>query len=146
MYNFKNTILLVVFNYSNCICNKNIIKEIYEKHFKKIIFYSDYPIIQDDEVNFIEIDKGYYSFSLDEDHPTYDEKYTEYVEKTLEPGMEPIIIYEYDQFVTKKLENKYRSHIEQELERYNNSRSLVQRKEWKDIREIVKREVRYERE
>jgi hypothetical protein len=94
----------------------------------------------------LEIDKGYYSFSLDEDHPTYDEKYTEYVEKTLEPGMEPIIIYEYDQFVTKKLENKYRRHIEQELERYNNSRSLVQRKEWKDIREIVKRECRYERD
>jgi len=59
MYNFKNSILLVVFNYSNCVCNKNIIKNIYEKHFKKIIFYSDYPIIQDDEVNFININKGY---------------------------------------------------------------------------------------
>jgi|UniRef100_A0A6C0LY19 hypothetical protein len=58
MYNFKNTILLVVFNYSNCICNKNIIKEIYEKHFKKIIFYSDYPIIQDDDINFIQINRG----------------------------------------------------------------------------------------
>ena len=58
MYNFKNTILIVVFNYSNCICNKNTIKDIYEKHFKKIIFYSDYPIIEDDEVNFIEINKG----------------------------------------------------------------------------------------
>ena len=94
----------------------------------------------------LEIERGYYSFSLDEDDPMYDEKYKEYVEKTLEPGMEPILIYDSDQFVTKKLENKYRSHIEQELERYNNSRSLVQRKEWKDIREIVKREVRYERE
>ena len=59
MYNFKNSILVVVFNYSNCICNKNIIKNIYEKHFKKIIFYSDYPIIQDDEVNFININRGY---------------------------------------------------------------------------------------
>jgi predicted TIM-barrel fold metal-dependent hydrolase len=53
MYDFKNIILLVVFNYSNCICNKHIIKKIYEKYFKKIIFYSDYPIIEDDEVNFI---------------------------------------------------------------------------------------------
>ena len=94
----------------------------------------------------LEIDKRYYSFSLDEDDPMYDEKYTEYVEKTLEPGMEPILIYEYDQFVTKKLENKYRSHIEQELERYNRGGGVVQKKEWKDIREIVKREVRYERE
>ena len=59
MYNFKNSILLVVFNYSNCICNKNIIKNIYEKYYKKIIFYSDYPIIQDDEVNFISINKGF---------------------------------------------------------------------------------------
>lgn len=58
MYNFKNSILLIVFNYSNCTCNKNVLKSIYEKHFKKIIFYSDYPI-QDDEVHFININKGY---------------------------------------------------------------------------------------
>ena len=57
MYNFKNSILLIVFNYSNCISNKNVLKNIYKKHFKKIIFYSDYPIIQDDEVNFININK-----------------------------------------------------------------------------------------
>jgi hypothetical protein len=57
MYNFKNSILLIVFNYSNCTCNKNVLKSIYEKHFKKLIFYSDYPI-QDDEVNFININKG----------------------------------------------------------------------------------------
>ena len=72
MYNFKNCILLVVFNYSNCVCNKNIIKEIYEKHFKKIIFYSDYPIIQDDEVNFIEINSGAYT------HKIFNEFYKKY--------------------------------------------------------------------
>jgi hypothetical protein len=59
MHTFKNSILIVVFNNSNCICNKNIIKHIYEKYFKQIIFYSDYPIIQDDEVNFININKGF---------------------------------------------------------------------------------------
>ena len=64
MHNFKNSILLVVFNYSNCIHNKNIIKDIYGKHFKKIIFYSDFPTIQDDEVNFIEITMGYYAHSV----------------------------------------------------------------------------------
>jgi hypothetical protein len=58
MYNFKNSILIVVFNYADCICNKNIIKTIYEKHFKKIIFYSDKSLIHDDEVNFININKG----------------------------------------------------------------------------------------
>lgn len=59
MYNFKNTILLIVFNYSDCVCNKDILKIIYEKHFKKIIFYSDYPTLQDDEVNFININQGF---------------------------------------------------------------------------------------
>jgi len=58
-YNFKSSILIIVFNYSNCVCNKNFIKEIYGKHFKQIIFYSDYPIVQDDEVHFININKGY---------------------------------------------------------------------------------------
>ena len=94
----------------------------------------------------LETDRGYYSFSLDEDDPTYDEKYTEYVEKTLKPGMEPILIYEYDQFASKKLEDKYRGLIEEELEIYNRGGGVVQKKEWKDIREIVKKEIRYERD
>jgi hypothetical protein len=59
MFQFNNCILIVVFNYSKCICNKNIIRNIYEKHFKNIIFYSDYPIINDDEINFININKGF---------------------------------------------------------------------------------------
>jgi len=59
MYTFKNAILIVVFNYSHCICNKDAIKNLYEKHFKHIIFYSDYPTINDDEVHFININKGY---------------------------------------------------------------------------------------
>lgn len=60
IYKFENTILIVVFNYSNCVCNKNIIKTIYEKYFKKIIFYSDCPTIQkEEEVNFININRGF---------------------------------------------------------------------------------------
>ena len=62
IYKFENTILIVLFNYSNCVCNKNIIKTIYEKYFKKIIFYSDCPTIQEEEeeeVNFININRGY---------------------------------------------------------------------------------------
>jgi hypothetical protein len=55
-----NSILIVVFNYSNTLCNKDIIKDIYESHFKKIIFYSDLPVINDDEVNFIDIERGCY--------------------------------------------------------------------------------------
>ena len=59
MYSFKNSILVVVFNYSNCIRNKEFIKQLYGNFFKTIIFYSDYPIItEDDEVNFVEIKAG----------------------------------------------------------------------------------------
>ena len=33
MGNFKNTILIIVFNYSYCICNKDILKNILSKLF-----------------------------------------------------------------------------------------------------------------
>ena len=64
MSNFGNCILIVVFNYSNCVCNKDIIKTIYNKHFKQIIFYSDYPLVQDDEVNFINIHRGFFTHNI----------------------------------------------------------------------------------
>jgi FkbM family methyltransferase len=59
-HDFKNSILIVVFNWSYLIHdNKNVIKKLYEKHFKQLIFYADYPIENDDEVNFIPINHGY---------------------------------------------------------------------------------------
>ena len=64
MKNFKNTILIVVINYSNSISNKDIIKEIYKSHFKDIIFYSDYPIIDDEEINFVNIKTGYNAYII----------------------------------------------------------------------------------
>jgi hypothetical protein len=69
MGNFKNSILIVLFNYSDCIKNKDIIKKLYERHFKTIIFYSDYPIIvhKDNEVNFININRGFNGHSIFKD-------------------------------------------------------------------------------
>ncbi len=65
---FKNVLLLVVFNYADCVKNKNFIKKIYEKHFKKMIFYSDIPenntIETDPEVNYISITRGYYTQNI----------------------------------------------------------------------------------
>uniref|UniRef100_A0A6C0HYT0 Uncharacterized protein n=1 Tax=viral metagenome TaxID=1070528 RepID=A0A6C0HYT0_9ZZZZ len=62
MYNFKNCILIVVFNYSNCVCNKEFIKNIYRKHFKQIVFYSDIPEIQKyNDVHYMDIHQGYYT-------------------------------------------------------------------------------------
>lgn len=64
MFTFKNCPLIVVFNYSNCIHNKDIIREIYSKHFKTIIFYSDIPNTNDEEVNFVNIEKGYFTHAI----------------------------------------------------------------------------------
>ena len=75
MNTFNNCILLVVFNYSNCTANKDFIKKIYEKHFKKIIFYSDYPITKDNEINFLKIERGFFT------HQIFNEFYKKY--KTL---------------------------------------------------------------
>jgi hypothetical protein len=113
----------------------------------------DYYICKYLEINFkygdytridLERDSGYFYFSLDEDDPDYDAKYEEYVQETLHPNMKPITIYEHNEFKSKKLQDKYQSLIEEELESYNKYREI--KKEWKDIREIVKRETRYERD
>ena len=61
MYNFKNSILIVVFNSSNNTLNKDIIKQIYNLHFKEIVFYSDYPITKDKDINYIHTNKGFNS-------------------------------------------------------------------------------------
>jgi hypothetical protein len=60
MNNFKNTILVVAFNYSHCVNNKEYLKQLYSPYFKEIIFYSDLPEINDDsEINYVDINKGY---------------------------------------------------------------------------------------
>lgn len=88
----------------------------------------------------LEIDNGYYNFSLDEDDPDYNQKYEEYVEEILNNVMEPIIIYDNNQFRSSKLEDKYKYLIDIKLKESNNNL------EWEHIREIVKIENRYERE
>jgi len=101
---------------------------------------TDYIIIN------LESNNGYFDFSLDEDDPDYDAKYEKYVERTLKPNMKPIIIYENNDFLTKKLQDKYKLLIEQELKNYNKGKEPDSKKEWKDIIKIVKGETRYERD
>lgn len=114
----------------------------YIDKFLKVKFENrmDYIIID------LESDRGYFDFSLDEDDPNYDEKYEKYVEETLKPHMKPITIYDNNDFLTKKLENKYKLLIEEELKNYNKRKETDSKKEWKDIKKIVKCETRYERE
>jgi hypothetical protein len=59
--NFKNVILVIVFNFSNCTNNKEFIKKLYSKYFKNIIFYSDTPNNGDEEINYLPINKGIYT-------------------------------------------------------------------------------------
>jgi len=101
---------------------------------------TDYIIIN------LESDRGWFDFSLDEDDPDYDAKYEKYVEETLKPNMKPIIIYENNDFLTKKLQDKYKLLIEKELKNYNKGKETDSKKEWKDIIKIVKCETRYERD
>lgn len=62
---FRDVVLVVVFNYSNCLNNKEAIKKLYAQHFQKIIFYSDLPVVQGHEdVHFISIDKGFTTHAI----------------------------------------------------------------------------------
>ena len=59
---FKNSILILVFNYSNTLQNKDKLINIYKKYFKEIIVYSDYPVAEDiNEVNYVNIERGYFT-------------------------------------------------------------------------------------
>jgi hypothetical protein len=59
---FHNCVLIVVFNYSDCLNNLLFIKGLYQQHFKHIIFYSDLPVQEDHtEVHFMDIQKGYFT-------------------------------------------------------------------------------------
>jgi len=92
----------------------------------------------------LERDQGYFNFDLDEDDADYDEKYEKYIEKILTPNMKPIIIYEKNQFIDTKLENKYKLFIDKELNMYNKNHD--NKIEWKDILNIKKIESRFERD
>lgn len=101
--------------------------------------YSISPLIIELNRNY-----GYFYFDLDEDNADYDEMYKLYVQETLEPRMKPILIYENDAFLSVNLESKYKSWIQDELNKYNNNRE--HKKEWKDITQIKKIETRWERD
>ena len=58
MYTFKNTILVVAFNFSDCTHNKEYLQRLYGSHFKHIIFYSDYPESDDSSIHYIHVNKG----------------------------------------------------------------------------------------
>lgn len=64
-YKMENVILLVVFNYSTYVArNVELLKKIYGNHFKKIVFYSDLPNTNVPNVDYLNIQKGYYTHGV----------------------------------------------------------------------------------
>lgn len=82
---FRNSVLLVVFNYADCVHNKEFIDQLYGRFFKRIIFYSDLPkktceLIQESrsgrhwvtcskpdrrfDVNYVSTNKGYFGYRI----------------------------------------------------------------------------------
>lgn len=108
----------------------------------------DYYIVKSLEIDFnysissrfieLERNRGYFDLDLDEDDPNFDKLYKEYILDTLEPAMDPILIYVEEEFTSKKVELKYKEMVENEL--------LKLGKAWIDVRKICKIEYRYERE
>ncbi len=76
---FKNSILIITFNYSHCIGLKKFLYDLYIPYFKKIIFYSDIPINSSDtDIHFIDIHRGFYV------HRIFEHFYSTYVDQILE--------------------------------------------------------------
>ena len=109
----------------------------------------DYYIYKSLEIDFhysinpvfieLSMERGYfYELNLDEDHPDYEEKYKECIREQLESHMDNILIYSDDNFVLPKYDRRYRDMIEEKLKKC--------KKEWKDIRKIMKVEHRSERD
>jgi len=115
-------------------CDYYVVKQL------EIVFHNDvHPLFME-----VDHDKHPYYFLLDEDDPDYHAKEAEYIKYMLTPNMKPIIIYQENHFLSKKLEDKYKHLIDQELVLYNKYNEH-NNKEWKDIQIIIMAELRFER-
>jgi hypothetical protein len=92
------------------------------------------------ETDYLDIElnreKGYY-YSYDSDEENYEDKVSDYINDILTPKMKPIMLYENNNFIQPSFETKYKTIIDNEINK-NNMR-------WSHIHKIVKVEERYER-
>jgi len=112
----------------------------------------DYYIIKSLRITFqdipplyiqVEQSRGDFFFNLDEDEHDYEEQYEEYIKDVLTPEMKPITIYENNKFINSRLENKYKSSIQGEIDMYNKSHET--RVDLEDVLDIIKMETRLAR-
>ena len=65
---FSNTILLIMFNHSSNVNNKQFLKELYAPFFKTIVFYSDIqatdPQPEDNEINYLDTHHGHFGHRI----------------------------------------------------------------------------------
>ncbi len=96
------------------------------------IYYNDndYLVVE------LNREKGYYNFEYDDDEDDYEDKVNEYIKFCLTPEMKPIIIYVNNCFNKVNFEIKYKTLIENEINKYG--------KKWCEITKIIKVEERYE--
>lgn len=83
-------------------------------------------------------ERGYYYYSYDTDEENYADKVSAYINDILTPKMQPILLYENNHFIQSSFETKYKTMIENEM----NKNKLT----WDHIDKVVKVEERYERE
>jgi hypothetical protein len=119
-----------VINYKlNMGCDYYIDKDLHIYDYNNIVF---------SHIN-VHHERGYYWFtpSLDEDEDGYDDEFSEYQKRMLEPMMKPIVIYSKNTFNKLSFEEKYKNIVECQLNLHN--------KTWDDVNKIIKIEHRYER-
>jgi len=65
MNKFKNTILLLNFNFSEDLINLHLWADLYSSFFKKVIVYSDFPKHTSyPNVNYVETQKGFFTYNI----------------------------------------------------------------------------------
>jgi hypothetical protein len=88
----------------------------------------------------IEIDreKGYFNdCQFDEDADDFEDKLNDHIKEVLTPKVEPIVIYRNNRFNKSSCESKYKTRVENEINKDG--------KNWSDLNKIVKVEERRER-
>ena len=86
----------------------------------------------------LERNKGYFMHDyFDEDEDGYEEKMKKDIEEYLTPKMNPIVLYEENEFLKEVFKVKYYRMIEECILQHNYT--------WKDVLSVKKVEERYER-
>lgn len=83
-------------------------------------------------------ERGYFDdYQFDEDADDFEDKLNDHIKEVLTPKVEPIVIYSNNRFNKSSCESKYKTRVENEINKDG--------KNWSDLNKIVKVEERRER-